>query len=182
MITLPHPLESAALSRPDHLALEWGEERLSYAGLRDRVAGVAAGLARQGCRPGQRVALVGPPSLDWCVAMHAVGWLGAVAVPLSEGPELSSLVERAQVDLVLTAKAWPTPDLPPLPERGWPLEEVRFALATSGTTGEPRIVDLTTSQILLSSYASAIRLGLSTSDCTLCCLPLHHVGGLTKHT
>jgi len=65
------------------------------------------------------------------------------------------------------------------PERDWPLEEPRFALTTSGSTGAPKLVTLTTAQIVFSAFGSLVRLGHSPADRWLACLSLEHVGGLS---
>jgi o-succinylbenzoate---CoA ligase len=49
---------------------------------------------------------------------------------------------------------------------------------TSGTTGEPRPVELTYANHVASAAASADALGVHPDDRWLCPLPLHHVGGL----
>lgn len=50
---------------------------------------------------------------------------------------------------------------------------------TSGTSGEPRAAVLTHGNFLWSALASARNLGVRAGDLWLCCLPLHHVGGLS---
>jgi len=52
-------------------------------------------------------------------------------------------------------------------------------VATSGTTGGPRPVGLTYGNHLWSAVGSAFNLGVDPDDRWLCCLPLHHVGGLS---
>ena len=55
---------------------------------------------------------------------------------------------------------------------------VHTVMHTSGTTGEPREVELTYANHLASAIASADALGVETDDRWLCPLPLHHVAGL----
>jgi O-succinylbenzoic acid--CoA ligase len=50
---------------------------------------------------------------------------------------------------------------------------------TSGTSAGPRAVVLTHGNFLWSALASARNLGVREDDLWLCCLPLHHVGGLS---
>lgn len=57
-------------------------------------------------------------------------------------------------------------------------ERVAVVLFTSGTTGEPKGVRLTRANLSASAVASAFRLGISPDDRWLCCLPVHHMGGL----
>ena len=56
---------------------------------------------------------------------------------------------------------------------------IQLRLTTTGTTGTPKRVDLTQTQIQFSADASAKRLGFSATDRWLCCLPLHHIAGLS---
>jgi o-succinylbenzoate---CoA ligase len=49
---------------------------------------------------------------------------------------------------------------------------------TSGTTGTPKGAKLSFANHFYSAIGSGYRLGVSTNDVWLCCLPLYHVGGL----
>ena len=51
-------------------------------------------------------------------------------------------------------------------------------IATSGTTGEPKGVVLTHDAVAASALATSARIGASSADHWLACLPLAHVGGL----
>jgi len=53
-----------------------------------------------------------------------------------------------------------------------------LVLFTSGTTGRPKAVRLTLSNLYASAVGSAFRLGVTPSDRWLGCLPVHHMGGL----
>ena len=55
-------------------------------------------------------------------------------------------------------------------------------LHTSGTTGEPRAVCLTRANFEASARAAASVLPLAPDDRWLCCLPVHHVAGLSIFT
>src|SRR4029079_19212163 len=50
---------------------------------------------------------------------------------------------------------------------------------SSGTSGEPKPIDLTASNHAWSEIASGLNLGVEPPDRWLCCPPLNHVGGLT---
>lgn len=70
-------------------------------------------------------------------------------------------------------------DVPTVPEsRARPEESALLIAFTSGTTGEPKGVRLTASNLVSSAIASAFRLGVDPDDRWLCCLPMYHVGGL----
>ena len=123
-----------------------------------------------------------------------MGWVGSVVVPVAlrsgRKDATGSAAADPGIDATDTASATP-PDItihtdapPPTssatpPERFWPLHEPRVVLHTSGTTGAPRPVTLTTGQLLLSAFGSATRLGHDPNDHWLCCLPLHHVAGIS---
>ena len=52
-------------------------------------------------------------------------------------------------------------------------------ISTSGTTGQPRLIGLSDQQLTASADASQQRLGHQPNDRWLCCLPLHHIGGIS---
>ena len=52
-------------------------------------------------------------------------------------------------------------------------------VATSGTTGTPKAVVLTLDAVIASAHATSQRLGVTSSDKWLACLPPSHVGGLS---
>src|SRR6185369_2162777 len=57
-----------------------------------------------------------------------------------------------------------------------------LVVATSGTTGVPKAVVLTHDAVAASASATSARLGVTTDDDWLACLPLSHVGGLSVVT
>lgn len=198
---VPNPVWSTRLARPGHPVLE--DHGLVWRGseLAASVTGLAGRLARGGVRPGETVALCGPPSPEWIIAFHALGWLGAAVAPIAPGAareELAAALELTGAERVFVAHGLTRPErealeavapharyltslpLGPAPaERFWPLEEARLVLLTSGTTGRPRPIRLTTAQLVFSAFGSAIRLGHHADDRWLACLPFHHVGGLS---
>jgi len=106
----------------------------------------------------------------WGGALRSQGAKALISDRDVEGGEVSCV--RLSLGAALPAGAAP-------PERFWPLDEVRAIVLTSGTTGVPRAVRLTTAQLLFSAMGSAIRLGHHLDDRWLACLPFHHVGGLS---
>ncbi|MEE2749809.1 MAG: AMP-binding protein [Myxococcota bacterium] len=194
MIAIPNPLAGAARSNPEGLAVRAQQGDIDYVDFRRRVALAAGVLGQKGLGPGSRVAVVGSPSLDWLVAFHAVGWLGGIVQPfshkLTEAALLASL-ENAKPDWLLVSEAPPQQWAArassivleggevEVAERDWPLDEVRLEIASSGTTGEPHMVPLSVAQLVFGAMGSALKLGHLPGDVWLCCLPLHHVGGLS---
>ncbi|MGE0711170.1 MAG: polyprenyl synthetase family protein [Planctomycetota bacterium] len=198
---VPNPVLSACLARPKHPALIAGDLCWSAADLAQAVRRFAGRMRAAGIEAGERVALCGPPSPSYAIAVHALGWLGATVVPLPPEaplPELARALRAAGAARLLLSHGL-TPEardalrgLVPgaafvnqLPlgeaphERFWPLDEPRLVLFTSGSSGDPTPVELTTAQLLFSAFGSAVRLGHDPADRWLACLPFHHVGGLS---
>ncbi len=194
-MAIPHPLQSFALARPDHPALQLGERTLTARELRDLAARRATALLRAlPIGPKSVVGLLGSPSAEWIADFFALSWLGAsVALLPAAAPELGSLVDAVgphafvlHPGAALEKPSCPSvraqdvaADAPPAPERFWPLQEVRLVMTTSGTTGAPRPIPLTTAQVVFGALGSAIRLGHALDDRWLLCLPLHRVGGIS---
>lgn len=156
-------LTAAARARPERVALVADDGSLSFAELDERANRRAQELAGAGVGAGDRVEVTHPPGLAFAELLHALPRLGAVLEP------------RPPAD-------------PPLPAPGQPgtaslrssfdPEAVHTLIRTSGTTGEPKPVELTYGNHAASATASADALGVEPDDRWLCPLPLNHVGGL----
>lgn len=60
----------------------------------------------------------------------------------------------------------------------WDADRILFTVMTSGTTGDPRPIDVRCEQVIFSTLGSAARLGSLPNDRWHAPLPLHHVGGI----
>ena len=129
--------------RPDAVALRCGEDRLTFAELRECAYAGAGALVADGVRPGELIGIHLPRGLDQAVAVFAVLAAGAAYLPL--GVELPAarrgrIVTGAGVTRVLDA----------LPTGGTPLDEPvatdpeapAYVIYTSGSTGEPKGVEI----------------------------------------
>jgi crotonobetaine/carnitine-CoA ligase len=76
-------LELRAAEDAERVFLRFGEESWTYAAARDAVARLAGGLAAHGVAAGDRVAVMLPNSAAFVFSSLALGWLGAVEVPLN---------------------------------------------------------------------------------------------------
>ena len=136
--TVPALLAARAADEPEHVALRLPEgPELTVGDWQARSTAVARALVAQGVRPGDRVA-IRLPWLEYAVAYVAVQAAGAVAVPLSGGPD-PALHGAVRVLTSLT-------DLTGGDDVGLP--EVRpdalaQIISTSGTTGVPKGVAAT---------------------------------------
>ena len=179
----PNWLQRAAATVPDRLALTAGEERLTFAELEDRAATAARRLAWMGAVRGDRVALALEPSAHYVVLLHGLAKLGAVAVPLDPSmprPALERRIEATGSSLLIADadRLYGAPEADVELDGSHELESVHCILHTSGTAGPAKPVQLTYGNHLWSALGSAARIGVDPADRWLCCLPLHHIGGL----
>ena len=169
-------LSRAAGLRPQAIAVEAAGASLTYAGLLERAAAAAGALRERGVAPGDRVAVVAEPGLDFAVSLHACLLSGAVAVPLDPRlPEAERARRRSGAALELSGAPAVAAPAAPVP-RG--AGDPALQLFTSGTTGTPRAVTISHGNVLANALGSAVALGLDSRERWLCPLPLAHVGGL----
>lgn len=185
-------LTRSVATHPNRVALAGGGERLTYAELEVRVAAAARRLAGRGVGPGDRVVLSMDASIDYAVVLHALTKLEAVAVPLDPRLAPAELADRlgaiepaivvrdpAEVfDAPEATKAAKAAKAGVALDRPVDLGAVHCVMHTSGSGGRVRAVELTYGNHLWSALGSGARIGVDPRDLWLCCLPLHHVGGL----
>lgn len=124
-------------------------------------------------------ALVGlrlPPGPAFVEALDAVWADGDAVLPLAPdlpGPAVRRALVAFRPDRIIDdAGEHPVDD-------GEPVRPgTALVVATSGTTGEPKGVELGHAALLASARASLERLRAGPGDRWLCCLPLTHVAGL----
>jgi O-succinylbenzoic acid--CoA ligase len=158
MTLVPDLVRAAASGAPSAPALCFGDQTWTWARFDAEVDSVARALD---VRPGQYVPVHAGSALELLLTFHATARRGAVFVPFN-----ARLTER-EVEALLTQ----------VPHGSAP-EGVRAGLFTSGTTGVPRLVQLSEANFLASALANAANLGDASSQRWLGTLPLFHVGGL----
>src|SRR4051794_5820042 len=171
-------LARATARRPDTVALETPEERLTYRELLMAATRGAGRLVLRGAEPGDRVGIALPPGRAFVVAVHACLLLRAPAMPVD-----LRLSERERKDLLRGAEVLLAD---PLAEDGGapfnvaePDEaEPALVVHTSGTTRAPRSVELTFGNLAAHVRAAGQVLASDPDERWLCPLPLSHVGGL----
>lgn len=179
MIDIPTDwLAHSARNRPGGTALADGREELDYAELLRRAGRVAAGLSEAGVGPADPVAIDLPAGVEHAIALHGGILAGAVVQSLPSGGRAGTPVAAGAFHLGrdqlerFSSRAETALELRRHP--GDPLTRV----LSSGTSGDPKPVELTAANHLWSALASAVNLGIDPADRWLCCLPLNHVGGL----
>jgi long-chain acyl-CoA synthetase len=101
--TLPDLIGIHAAERPDAVAVQVGDEQLSYRQLNERVCALARGLLQAGVQPQEAVAACSYTSVNYVVAYLAALRAGVCIAPLppSATPEqLLRMVQDAQAKLV----------------------------------------------------------------------------------
>ena len=78
-------LYAQAAERPEHPALVYGDERIAYGELVERIERLAHGLAERGIGAGDAVGLVLRDDPWFVTCFHAVTALGAIVVPVNPG-------------------------------------------------------------------------------------------------
>jgi o-succinylbenzoate---CoA ligase len=170
--------------RPDRVALEGRERRLTYAQLTRAALGGAQRLRQLGGDRIERVALELAPGQDYVVAVHACLLAGAAVVPIDlRLSEPERAVRRARADLTIDVPlAIDARSAGGSPPRTSDSDDERRPLAlmhTSGTTSAPKPIVLSHGNFFASALGSAVALGLDPDERWLCPMPLTHVGGLS---
>lgn len=105
--TIPCLVRSTATRYSDKAFLTVDGCTLSYTGLDQRSARLAATLLGEGVGKGDHVGILMPNSIDWAVAWFATTRIGAVAVPINtfyKAKELAWAIHHADLRVIL---AWP---------------------------------------------------------------------------
>jgi o-succinylbenzoate---CoA ligase len=154
----------AAKESPSMLAVIRGEERLTYAQLAIRVEARMAELRGRGSTP---VPIVALPDLETLTTLYACIELRIPIVPIHPRlPADQQAQRRAEA-----ARFHPV---------GTTGEEAALALVyTSGTSGHPRVVELSHRAFLAAARANSAWLGWQPDDRWLLALSFAHVGGLS---
>ncbi|MCY1692131.1 AMP-binding protein [Exiguobacterium sp. SL14] len=152
-----------AKEQPDDLALITETERWSWSELYTRAHRLASTWATIVTR-GDRIALYGPSSARYIVALHAAQLLELTVVPINTRltqTEVLRQLKQADVRLVVTDRAVDTAipcrsfsyekEAPDLLIRHMPKQYVQSMLFTSGTIGHPKAVE----QTMLNHFSSA---------------------------
>jgi acyl-CoA synthetase len=160
-----------------------GDGWLESEQVRDLAARVAGGLLARGVGPGDVVAFQLPPSLECALSFLACWRIGAVAFPIHHrytAEETASLVRRSGAKLVLTE-----PDVAALSAGRHSADAVAVEpdspamyMATSGTSGQPKIACHTHRTLTYRMRTLADAHGLRADDVALIPAPMAHMGGL----
>lgn len=178
MTTLAQWIDDAARRHPNAPALVGTDRTLTFAEYAAAARGGAGDMRRRGFRAGDTVAFAGP-AFDAAIAFAAAAAAGCSFLPLDPGAPAerrSELAAKAGARILETLLTTDTPTIEPAEV---PATAVGLAIATSGSEGAPKIVQLSHAGLAAAADASNERLPLGPGDRWLACLPFHHIGGLS---
>jgi O-succinylbenzoic acid--CoA ligase len=193
-------LAKTSVSQPRHRALIHQGRQYDYSELSCMVSSVARMLQQSGVGAGSRLAIFPQPLLTLLTVL-AAPQIGCGVLPLNPAlPRkiLQYLIDSASATQLIAEKEALSPIENVhriLPHellhhlefhqaardnhRPLSMDEAHLYIATSGSNAQPKIVQLSGSNITGSIKASRRRLLTDSSDIWLCCLPLYHIGGLS---
>lgn len=200
-----HWLVQRSQLTPSRQAIIWADQTWTFFDLDRAARTMARGFIERGVQPGDVVALLAPASPQTVAAIHAIGYVGAVLLPLNyrlAAPELRFQLRDGHPRMLLYDDPWSDRveeldagemarvGLSELQGRASSVVALKhlvpFAMGadqgiiyTSGTSGTPKAVRLTYHNHWWSATASALNLGFDPSDAWLSCLPFFHVSGLS---
>jgi long-chain acyl-CoA synthetase len=185
------------MTRPEAAALIEGDRSLTYSQLSERIRCTATHLAKLGIRRGERVGVCMGDNSRHLIALFAVAYYGAVAVPLdwrSPPPELTRLIAGLGLAAMLVepgarevegARNIPVDTewheavgrAPAMDEACADWYDPFVISATSGSTGAPKLTVMTHAQYYFATVAMWELVGLAGHQRFLCNLPLYYSGG-----
>lgn len=193
-------LAAAARQFPDRTALIYKDSSITYKDWYTRVKQCAHLIKQRGVTPESRVLICLENSIDFYIAYYAVWHAGAVVAPLNvflSNSELEHIVTDAKPSLIITNTSRieqfqslhvPLPSLitqediadsASLPSTDQiidiPLKHMAALLYTSGTTGLPKGVMLSSQNILQNVAQSIARFKFTEHEIIFGALPLFHV-------
>jgi O-succinylbenzoic acid--CoA ligase len=194
-----HWLFAQAEVTPHAPALVTATEQFTYDQLATLVREDMGRLATWGIKTGDVVGVYAPNTSAYVRLIHALIGIGAVLVPLNirlTPDELDYQIQRVSMSFLLMDDNLSAPASPSTATLTWSqfealspapiitpptiaLDKIGVMMFTSGTSGKPKAVCLTVSNLVYSARASQARLQTATDDRWLCVLPLYHVGGLS---
>jgi amino acid adenylation domain-containing protein len=193
--SLPDALRETAWRLPDHEAVRWQGDSVTWAELWRRASHLASILRSKGVQRGDRVAIYMSKSVQSVIAIYAIMKAGAAYIPLDPSApidRLRSIVADSRVRCLLTNRkkledarrlqcGEPCVPWDEIDGAGGDIDreilagpdDVSYILYTSGTTGTPKGIVQTHSSSLAFSAWAANEYGLTSTDRVSSHAPFH---------
>jgi acyl-CoA synthetase (AMP-forming)/AMP-acid ligase II len=201
--TLGEMMRRRAAVSPDIQYFQLFDETVTYGRMWTQSGRFAAGLARAGVGPGDKVCLIYPTCAEFFYTFFGCVRLGAIPVPLypTLGVEATGAILRNADAVAVATIGWFRPgvdesvalapgvraivepndldvDAPAPPEHEATADDLAFLQYTSGSTGNPRGVMLSHENVMETCRFMAEAAGLTVADRVVSWLPLYHDMGL----
>jgi O-succinylbenzoic acid--CoA ligase len=174
-------VHAAASKHPDRVAIEFEDLAITYAQLSQAAIVGGPELDRLGAWPGEPVALEVEDLFDFALALHACLLHVSPAVPIDlRLSEEERSIRRRSARTVLREWSGEGGVSRGGTSTSFEMEgAVATIMHTSGTSSEPKRVELTYGNWMANALSSAVALGLDPEERWLCTMPLTHVGGVS---
>jgi long-chain acyl-CoA synthetase len=198
-------LINSAAGRPKQTAIISDEIKITYSQMLFDVQSLAKKLRSAGCDSGVKVAIVLGNSAEYLISFFAISAAGGIIFPLSQqmtSREMARYIERADVSIVITRQEHnrlfnelnlthritvicaeydadsnlhteiiTSGDCMTDEENG----DVALMVSTSGSTGMPKLVLLTDSQLISNMIIYRFLMGFDCRNVVYCTLSMHHI-------
>ena len=191
-------LQNQVEQNPHNLYVASGSQKWSCLEINELVQTYIQVLLREDIKSQDRILIYLPSDKELIAIILACFEIGAIAIPISRKMtknERRVIIEKIQPTLIITNSEYKSVLTPyPFPltsiedlsnsssmftnEYEKNSDDVCAIVLTSGTTGIPKAVQLTYSNFETSCANWHNFLKFKDDDQFLCCLPLHHIGGL----
>jgi len=194
-------LQTQANENPQKLFIQEGEKYSSYINVFRRVQDHSRAFLREGIQAHDRILIYLPRGAQMAEIILACFEIGAIATPISRKltkSERKAVINIIQPRIIITnwdgrkdfhSIPFPLTCIEELPGSSSGCsnlinkfeknpDDVCAIILTSGTTGIPKAVQLSYSNFETSCSNWNSFLQFEPTDQFLCCLPLHHIGGL----
>jgi long-chain acyl-CoA synthetase len=193
---LAHCAKDVAERYSGNTLFKYNGQTLTFADAYARVTERAAALQKEGFAPGDVIALLSGNSPEWCETFLAITSIGCIALPLDTGlphDRYDEMMRFAEAKAIFLSEAFadvPTgvrklpvafatePKRVELQPPPMTRATAAVLLFTSGTTGNPKVVQLTHGNILHIAVVCTELENYTPQDVTLAILPLFHVYAL----
>ncbi|MGA1646506.1 MAG: o-succinylbenzoate--CoA ligase, partial [bacterium] len=130
-------------------------------------------------RPKAPIAIFAENSISTLINFFAIWKAGGVVVPLN--PKLSSSQKAKLLEQIRPERVIPSKEnqISVYEKSDFLTDEVDILIATSGSTGFPKLVALSIANFIWSAHGSSENIAVDPNDTWLISLPLFHVGGMS---